>query len=83
MYPIERKDLLKPLGQLCKKARQESGYSVKEMSEILGVTKNAVYRFERGHYDTATFFMLYIYYFNMKIDFVNVLELLTEAKNDE
>lgn len=77
---MDRKKLLKPIGKLCREARKEYGYSVKQMAEILNVSKNAVYRFERGHYDTATFLMFYILYFDVCLDAEHIF---MEAKNDE
>lgn len=82
-FIMDRKKLLKPIGSLCRKARQQEGYSVAQMAEILNVSKNAVYRFERGHYDTVTFLLVYIYYCNMSANHAQVLEMLLEAKNDE
>lgn len=80
---MDRKKLLKPIGKLCKEARIKYGYSVKYMAEILNVSKNAVYRFERGHYDNATFLIIYIYYCNMDINYTDAFNLLMEAQNDK
>lgn len=80
---MDRKKLLKPIGKLCRKARQDKGYSVAQIAEIMNVTKNAVYRFERGHYDTATFLLYYIYCFDMEIGCGTAIDLFMEASNDE
>ena len=77
---MDRKKLLKPIGKLCREARKEYGCSVKQMAEILNVSKNAVYRFERGHYDTSSFLMFYILYFDVGLDAEHIF---MEAKNDE
>lgn len=54
-----------------------------DMAKLLKVSKNAVYRFERGHYDTASFLLFYIYYFFMDLNHAKVVELLLEVENDK
>lgn len=82
VFIMNRKELLKPLGKLCKDARESYNTSVNKVADMLNVSRNAVYRFERGDYDTATFLLFYVYYFNIKLDYRIVAYLNMEAEND-
>lgn len=58
---IDLKNLKQPfMGQTCRELRERSGLTVAEFSKYAGVTRQAVYKFERGK--SASIGLLLKYY---------------------
>ena len=57
---VELKNLKQPfMGQTCKELRERSGLTVAEFSKYAGVTRQAVYKFERGKSSSLVLLLKY------------------------